>query len=116
MNCFKKAGIPVVGFIIVGMPGEDKTHFNETVRFIQDLPLASLVVSFAMPFPGTRLYDNLIASGVINSGFKIERSDLNAPAFSTPLFNKEELVLRKKTLKDLFPGLGNLFELEKKYN
>lgn len=116
VNCFKKAGIPVVGFIIVGMPEEDKTHFNETVRFIKDLPLASLVVSFAMPFPGTRLYENLIASGVINSGFNIERSDLNAPAFSTALFSKEELVLRKKTLKDLLPGLGILFELEEKYN
>ena len=61
VSCFSRAGIPVVGFVLIGMPGEDAGRFDETMKFVRKLPLASIVVSYAIPFPGTKLHDDLIA-------------------------------------------------------
>ena len=44
VECLRRAQIPVVGFVIVGMPGEDDRSFRQSVRFLKSLPLTSLVV------------------------------------------------------------------------
>lgn len=110
--CFKKADIPVVGFIMIGMPGEDESRFEETLKFVKSLPLTSIVVSYAIPFPGTKLYENLIKGGILDSNFSIGMDDFNTPVYATELFTKEDLVRRKKILKDSFPSLAILAELE----
>jgi len=114
VRCFKKADIPVVGFVIVGMPEEDEKNYNESFNFITSLPLTSIVVSFAIPFPGTKLYEYLIKEGIIDSNFSIDMDDLNTPLYATEFFTKEDLIKRKQKLKDFFSGLGILAEIEAK--
>jgi magnesium-protoporphyrin IX monomethyl ester (oxidative) cyclase len=110
--CFKKAGIPVVGFVMIGMPGEDEGHFQETLKFVKSLPLTSIVVSYAIPFPGTKLYEKLIKEGILDSNFSIGMDDFNTPVYATELFTKEDIIRRKNFLKDSFPSLAILAELE----
>ena len=114
VRCFKKADIPVVGFVIVGMPEEDEKNYNESFNFITSLPLTSIVVSFAISFPGTKLYEYLIKEGIIDSNFSIDMDDLNTPLYATEFFTKEDLIKRKQKLKDFFSGLGILAEIEAK--
>ncbi|MDA8078185.1 MAG: radical SAM protein [Nitrospiraceae bacterium] len=112
VSCFRRADIPVVGFVLIGMPGEDEARFQETVKFLKSLPLASIVVSYAIPFPGTKLHDTLRQDGVITGDFTIGMDDLNTPVFTTRDFTKDDLVRRKAALKDLFPSLAVLTEIE----
>ncbi|MDB9822148.1 radical SAM protein [Deltaproteobacteria bacterium] len=114
VKCFKKANIPVVGFLILGIPGEEEEHFNETLKFVTSLTLTSIVVSFATPFHGTKLHEDLIRQGIIDENFTIGIDDLNHPVYSTNSFTKDVLVKRKKILKDFFPSLAILYELEVK--
>ena len=66
-----------------------------------------------MPFPGTRLYEQLVADGTIGRDARFAADDLNVPVFARPEFSTEELIRRKEILKSMFSGLGVLFELEK---
>jgi len=116
VNCFNKADIPVVGYIMLGIPGEDNEHFMETVRFLKKIRLTAVVVSFAVPFPGTQLCLDLIGKGIIESGDKIDEiQDFNTPIYSTIDFTKDDLIERKKIIKDMFPSLAVLEKLEEKY-
>jgi magnesium-protoporphyrin IX monomethyl ester (oxidative) cyclase len=112
VSCFSRAGIPVVGFVLIGMPGEDAGRFDETMKFVRKLPLASIVVSYAIPFPGTKLHDDLIADCVIDKNFELCMDDFNTPVYETDCFTKEDLIHRKKILKDSFPSLAVLAKIE----
>ena len=114
VDCFTRAGIPVVGFILIGMPGEDEASFQETVTFLKTLPLTSIVVSYAIPFPGTKLHDSLIQSGIIARDSTIGMDDFNTPVFDTVAFSKDDLVKRKAKLKEMFPSLAILADIEAK--
>lgn len=95
---FKKAGVPVGSFIILGMPGETEVHFRETVNFLKRLPLSFIVPSFAIPFPGTKLYDHLVKEGIIKSDFQAKIDNYIFPAFATKEFDISELMRRRKSL------------------
>ncbi len=95
---FKAAKIPVGGFIIIGMPGEDNNHFEKTVGFVRRLPLSFVVPGFAIPFPGTKLYRDLVDMGIIDKDFMVDIDNFNYPIFSTTDFTKEELLKRRKRL------------------
>jgi len=111
-ECFKAAGIPVVGFILLGMPGENAQHFQQTVDLVKRLPLASIVVSFAVPFPGTDLHRQLVQQGILDPEEKIGIDTLNIISYETGDFTDGELINRKNRLKQMFPGLGVLYEIE----
>jgi len=95
---FRRAGIPVGGLLMLGMPGESEARFQDTVRFVSQLPLTWIVVSFTYPHVGTRLYDDLIQDGVIDGPVTVVADTYGAPAFETADFSREELVRRKSLL------------------
>lgn len=113
IKCFKRAGIPVVGFLLVGMPGETKEYFNETKKFVSKLPLTSITVSHAVPFVGTQLYDNLIKENIISEDFKLVGDYFNTPLYETKDFTKADIIERKNILTNMFPKLSILEEIEK---
>lgn len=98
VKCFNSAKIPVGAFIVLGMPGEKKQHFEETVRFVKRLKLSFIVVTFATPFKGTELYNNLIHNGILRDDFLLEMDNEKSPVFSTSDFSKEELLKRRKKI------------------
>jgi anaerobic magnesium-protoporphyrin IX monomethyl ester cyclase len=109
---FTTAGIPVVGFILLGMPGENAHHFQQTVDLLKRLTLTSIVVSFVVPFPGTDLYHQLIQQGILDASEQIGIDNLNSISYETDDFTGDELINRKNRLKSMFPSLGVLSKLE----
>lgn len=60
------------GFFMIGVPGETKETLEETISFVKELPLDELNVNFFTPFPGSKLYDE-----VIEEGFKPDFGRMN---------------------------------------
>ncbi|MFH1403444.1 MAG: radical SAM protein [Candidatus Altiarchaeota archaeon] len=58
------AGLVVVGHFIFGLPGETVGSIEDTIRFSIELPLDFAEYYSAVPFPGSRLYDESL--GVID--------------------------------------------------
>lgn len=59
-----KAGIYPRGFFVIGFPDEDKLSILETARFLIACKLAGLkdiVIFPARPYPGTKLYQELVS-------------------------------------------------------
>jgi len=64
----KRAGLMIHGAFILGLPGETERTIEETIRFACMLDLDTIQVSLAAPYPGTQLYDWLVARGYLNEG------------------------------------------------
>lgn len=54
----KKAGMEVVGFFLVGVPGETEQDFDELVKFAKGLRFDYIGVSTLIPYPGTQLFSS----------------------------------------------------------
>ncbi len=50
---------------MIGVPGETLTTLNETLDFIKKLPLDELNINFFTPFPGSRLFDEVVQAGFV---------------------------------------------------
>jgi len=59
VHIFKKAGIQVGAFFILGYPGENDRTILDSVRFASSLPLDYLSFTFPYPIPGTPLFERL---------------------------------------------------------
>jgi len=81
MDLLKKEGIEVIGFFIVGYPGEIIEDIKETVKFACSLPLKRATFSAFKPFPGTLIYDELVKKGEIKE-LKWEDFSLDKIAWS----------------------------------
>jgi len=54
----KKAGLKVLGFLMVGLPTENKKDLDATVRFIKEQPVDYYTISTFVPYPGTPIWYN----------------------------------------------------------
>jgi radical SAM superfamily enzyme YgiQ (UPF0313 family) len=59
----KAAGIKVAGHFVLGLPGETKESLDETLALAARLPLDFEQFYCAVPFPGSRLYDEAREKG-----------------------------------------------------
>jgi anaerobic magnesium-protoporphyrin IX monomethyl ester cyclase len=59
VRLFKKAGIQVGAFFILGYPGETEETVLDTVNFASSLPLDYLSFTFPYPIPGTPLFEKV---------------------------------------------------------
>jgi len=59
----RKNGIVSKGFFILGVPGESIDTMEETLNFLNGLPLDELNVNFFTPFPGSHLYREVLQEG-----------------------------------------------------
>lgn len=98
VTCFKKAGLPVCGLMLLGYPGETEDHFKESMAFVSRLPLSLITASFVFPFPGTRLYDQLREEGIIAHDFNPPLDDYLEPVFLPPGLQRNRLKQRYQRL------------------
>lgn len=56
---YRRAGIEVAAFFIVGYPGEAKSSIDETFRYALTLPLDHISFNVPMPLPGSQLFERL---------------------------------------------------------
>jgi anaerobic magnesium-protoporphyrin IX monomethyl ester cyclase len=68
----RNAGIVSKGFFMIGVPGETIDTLKETLSFVEALPLDELNVNFFTPFPGSKLYRE-----VLSEGFKPDFARMN---------------------------------------
>ncbi len=57
----EQVGIASKGYFILGLPGDTEETIMETIEFAASLPLTEAMFSIATPFPGTKLWEELIA-------------------------------------------------------
>jgi len=82
-------GIAIHGCFIFGLDGDDEDIFKRTVRFAQDMRLETAQFGFALPHPGTALYNSLDKEGRIISK---DWSKYNAEiVFEPKLISRETL-------------------------
>lgn len=55
VSILKKAGLRVLGYLMVGLPGEDQEAINDTIHFIQEQPVDYYTISTLVPYPGTAI-------------------------------------------------------------
>ena len=72
----RKAGIKTVGHFILGLPGETRETLESTIKYARKLPLDLAQFYCAVPFPGSRLYDQALKEGWIpDHNFKDFKQD-----------------------------------------
>ncbi|MDD5145560.1 MAG: radical SAM protein [Candidatus Pacebacteria bacterium] len=59
----KKVGIEILGYFILGIPGETEKEIKETINFAKSLDVEYAQFSIATAFPGTELYQIAKSSG-----------------------------------------------------
>jgi anaerobic magnesium-protoporphyrin IX monomethyl ester cyclase len=59
----KAVGMQTIGFFIIGLPGETEETMEDTIRFACELDPVVANFSMATPFPGTRMYQQVMESG-----------------------------------------------------
>ena len=67
------AGIPWLGFFIMGYPGETRGQMHETLAFMKELNPNSAEVNIFNPLPGTRIWDDLEGKGLVSSDMDFSR-------------------------------------------
>lgn len=63
----KSAGLEVVGFFMIGLPGETKETIEKTIRFAIELDVDLPKVAITTPLPGTDLFRQWQEAGLIHS-------------------------------------------------
>lgn len=56
VSLLRKAGIEVIGFFMLGFPGETAAEIKQTISFAMELPLTGASFSILSPLPGTDIY------------------------------------------------------------
>jgi radical SAM superfamily enzyme YgiQ (UPF0313 family) len=67
------AGIPWLGFFIMGYPGETREQMQETLAFMKELNPNAAEINIFNPLPGTRIWDDLEGKGLVSSDMDFSR-------------------------------------------
>lgn len=97
-----KLGLYIIANIVLGMPGETKKSIVNTMKFVLSLPIHSLSINFATPFPGTDLYQLCEKKGYINKKHLLnsliyDPCACEKPYIETKCLSKKELLIFEKS-------------------
>ena len=59
----RKTGIETAGLFMLGLPGETRVMAEETIRFARQLKLDFAKFAITVPYPGSKLFEDLNKSG-----------------------------------------------------
>ena len=135
----KRAGVQIIGFFMLGVPGDTVKSIDRTIDFSISLGIDFAKFTIFSPFPGTRVYEDMKASGEIPPEDDYE-SFTNYPTLDRPpvflpeaVSNRDIVRLQRKAflkfyvrpsqifnhlfrvrtlkLRDMFNGLRLLFNI-----
>ena len=92
----KEVGLNTVGFFLVGNPTETACEIRNTIRLIKEIDADYFVANILMPYPGSRLYSDMLSSGRLKEDYW-RRVTLEGQASLTPVANDK--IPRKKLIK-----------------
>jgi radical SAM superfamily enzyme YgiQ (UPF0313 family) len=110
----RNAGIQSCGFFILGLPGETKVNAGKTVRFACELPLDIAKFNIAIPYPGSRFYNDLEASGGLRhrrwEDYTCYASEADQLPWVNPEWDPKELIdFQNKALRRFYFRIGMIF-------
>jgi radical SAM superfamily enzyme YgiQ (UPF0313 family) len=87
----RKYDFELVGFFVIGLPGETKEDIQMTVDFAEELELDYFIFSIATPYPGSRLYEVCREKEYLVKDFSLDKLSVHRGLIRTPEFEPEEL-------------------------
>jgi radical SAM superfamily enzyme YgiQ (UPF0313 family) len=82
----------VSAFFVVGFPGETREEIRQTFDFALDLDVDTANFFIATPYPGTRLYNQCVAEGLMETPVDYAKLRIGQPLISTSEWSGDELV------------------------
>jgi len=91
----KKAGLSIMAFYILGLPGEDELMVLNTIKLAKKLATETALFYLPIPYPGTELMQYCRDSGGLrkDSQWKdYSAVDFSNPIYINPLLGKEKMI------------------------
>lgn len=111
----KRAGLDVTAHMVIGFPGETPDTIQQTIEFAKFLPLDFAQFYCAVPFPGSRLYNEAKARGWINTSdwklFEQNYSVLDLPEMSS----YQTMQWRKKAYYSFYLSPARLLKMSGRF-
>ena len=106
----KQVGMQVIGFFIVGSPGETRRSIEMTIDFSCDLGIEFAKYTCFVPYPGTPIYYEFLKDGTLKEPecYQFERytsypTEHNPAIYVTPALTQDELMeLQKKAFRRFY--------------
>jgi len=104
----RKAGIQIVGFFMLGVPGETVASAKRTIEFAKELDLDFAKFTAFVPFPGTPIYNDLLASNNIEDTEQWERysnyptPDIRPIYIPKDVTHNQLIALQRKAFADFY--------------
>ena len=112
-NAFKwcnEIGIRSVLMLMVGNEGESDNTILETLRFIRELEPDIVQVKKIKVYPGTKIHDNAIKSGIIKNNYYLTEKEM------PPVYTVENSIDKIEEWKSMFKLRDITIELQKDCN
>ena len=104
LKSLKQHDIAIQCYFILGLPGETKSTFQETVNYIRKLPLIhedKLEYFAATPYPGSKLWENQEKYKIKIIEKDFSKFDCQHIIFETRDLNFQQLIAMFKIAKEL---------------
>ena len=88
-------GFDVKIFCVVGMPYETEADIQDSFRLVRRYPVKRVILNNPIPYPGTELYDTVLANGWFLKPPETYLNDVTENV-DTPVFETPELPLAKR--------------------
>lgn len=104
VKIFKKAGMKIYNYFVIGLPWEEEKHIEETIKFAVELDSDFVSFYTATVLPGSRFYDYVLENGLGDLSDKdTYKSAYYFPSVPTHYVSKERIVdLHKKAMKSFY--------------
>lgn len=102
VKIFKKAGIKIYNYFVIGLPWEDEETVEDTIDFAIELDSDFISFYTATPLPGTRFYEYAKENKLINSDTSFS-SAYFYPSVNTHHLSKDKVFeLHKRAIKSFY--------------
>lgn len=109
----QRAGIQIIGFFILGAPGETVNSMDQTINYAASLNIDFAKFTVFSPFPGTKVYDDMVRDNVIEKTDRWERftnypsKEIEAIYVPEAVSNEDLVRMQKKAFLKFYlrPGM-----------
>lgn len=109
-SLIKSFGIHINMFVLIGVPGETLTDYQETIKCVQLCAPEHVFQSIFYPYPGTDLYNTakeqgLIKETILKQEMERKKAIINLPGFSKKQIQREYILFASRAYKGRKPFL-----------
>jgi len=94
----KEAGVAAHAHMMIGFPEENWNTIEKSILLLKEIAPDSVNINIVTPYPGTRLYENILKEGLMTSG---DWSDFTSyePVIRTKYLDEKDLKKARKKMK-----------------